>query len=53
MVLVDTSVWVYFLRHGDEYLAAATKISPHTHLWTRDKRLAAIEEELDIAFASH
>ncbi len=47
MTLVDTSVWVDHLRHGDTALAAA--LLGGTWLWTRDKRLHAVAHELGLA----
>jgi predicted nucleic acid-binding protein len=36
----------------DIHLLAATKIKPGTVLWTRDKRLVALAESLNLAFRS-
>jgi hypothetical protein len=37
----------------DLHLLAATLLSSHTRLWTRDKRLCDIAESLNIAFKEH
>lgn len=37
----------------DLHLLASARLSPHTRLWTRDKRLADIAEALEIAFSDH
>jgi predicted nucleic acid-binding protein len=43
VILVDTSVCVEHLRSGNATLAGE-------RLWTRDRRLAAVAVELDLAW---
>jgi predicted nucleic acid-binding protein len=35
----------------DVHLLASAALAGTTHLWTRDKRLAAVAADLDLAFA--
>jgi predicted nucleic acid-binding protein len=61
MILIDTSVWIDHLeRHKlagrgigyvDAHLLAAVAIDAPARLWTRDKRLRAIAEELGLGHA--
>lgn len=54
----DTEVLVFVERHGlagrgigwvDAHLLAATRLTPGARFWTRDRRLAAMAQELDLA----
>jgi predicted nucleic acid-binding protein len=57
-VATDEEVLLFIGRHGlsglgigyiDAHLLAATKLTPGSVLWTRDKRLQAVASRLDLA----
>lgn len=39
------------IGYVDAHLLAATRLTPHTRLWTRDKRLSSVASQLGVAFA--